>query len=762
MKKTTTLTTTANLATAVATASIAAAATLCAAPANPQSAIQNPQSKIQNPQSPNIIFILCDDLGYGDIGVFFQNARAAAGKPAHATPNLDRLAAEGAKLTDHYCAAPVSAPSRASFISGLTQGHATVRDNQFDWAVGDNHTVATVLRQAGYATAAFGKWGLQGKGATAPNWPAHPLNRGFDYYYGYISHGDGHEHYPKEALYTGGGGANKNKNNKNNKNKKQQTSSDDSDGEATVGTKHVWDNRANVVDGLDKCYTTDLFAARAKKWIIDQNKKNPAQPFFIYLAYDTPHAVLELPPCPYPAGGGLKGGLQWLGAPGHMINTATGKPDSYMYPDYASKNWPEVNKRYASSVRRIDDTVGDIMQLLKDLAIDDNTLVIFTSDNGPSKESYLEKYIPNGAISPQFFASFGPFDGIKRDMWEGGTRVPAIARWPGHIPPATTVAAPCAMFDWLPTFAEAAHIAAPAETDGRSLLGNLTGHPTPASRGSGQPGDYLYFEYYNNARTPNYSEFEQYRRNHARNQMQAIRQGDYLAVRVDIKNANDDFEIYNVTRDQKEVRNLAKKPEGAALQSRFKALALQSRRPQPGTDRARPYDNVLIPAVTAPADAKPAGGTTSVSSASALTPGLAWSYYEGDFPWTPATAALTPQKTGATTDGPTLAGIPLRRGQNAAIVYQGYLNAPADGDYTFEAATDTGLVMRLHEATIIDADYGYKSGAKRTAKIRLQAGLHPITLTYHTNGKATPALTLKWLVPGATAPQPIAPEAFVH
>ena len=736
MKKTTT--------TLTATAGLAVAATLCAAAAD------NPKSPIQNPKSPrpNIIFILCDDLGYGDIGVFFQNARAAAGKPAHATPNLDRLAAEGAKLTDHYCAAPVSAPSRSSFISGLTQGHATVRDNQFDWAVGDNHTVATVLRQAGYATAAFGKWGLQGKGATAPDWPAHPLNRGFDYYFGYISHGDGHEHYPKEALYTGGG-ANKNKKNQGKK-KQQSGGEDDSDGEATAGAKHVWDNRTNITPGLDKCYTTDLFAARAKQWIIDQTKNAPGKPFFIYLAYDTPHAVLELPPCPYPAGGGLKGGLQWLGTPGHMINTATGKPDSYMYPDYARKNWPEVNKRYASSVRRIDDTVGDLLQLLKDLAIDDNTLVIFTSDNGPSKESYLEKYIPNGGISPQFFASFGPFDGIKRDMWEGGTRVPAIARWPGHIPAATTIAAPCAMYDWLPTFAEAAQIVPPAETDGRSLLGNLTGHPTAASRGSGQPDDYLYFEYYNNARTPNYNEFEQYRRNHARNQMQAIRQGDYLAVRVDIKSANDDFEIYNVTRDQKEVRNLAKKPEGAAMQPRFKDLALQSRRPQPGTDRARPYDTALMPAVPAPANAK-------------LTPGLAWSYYEGDFPWTPATAALTPQKTGATTatDGLTLAGIPLRRGQNAAIVYTGYLNVPADGDYTFEAATDTGLIMRLHEATVIDADYGYKSGAKRTAKIRLQAGLHPITLTYHTTGKATPALTLKWRIPGATAAQPIKPETFV-
>jgi len=721
MKKTTTLaTTTTTVAAALATLPLVSADI-------PHSALPTPHSP-----SPNIIFILTDDLGYGDIGAFFQNARAAAGKPAHATPQLDRMAAEGAKLTHHYCAAPVSAPSRASLITGLTQGHANVRDNQFDKAISDNHTIATVLRQAGYATAAFGKWGIHGKNdAPAPNWPAHPLNRGFDYYYGYISHGDGHEHYPVEQLYK-----------KKNKNK---GGGDEGEGDGG-GAIRVWENKTNVSAGLAKCYTTDLFAARAKQWIIDQNKKAPAKPFFIYLAYDTPHAVLELPPCPYPPGGGLKGGLQWLGKPGHMINTATGKPDTYMHPDYAPKKWPDQNKRYATSIRRIDDTIGDLIQLLKDLNIDDNTLIVFTSDNGPSKESYL----PGAPITPQYFASFGPFDGIKRDTWEGGLRVPAIARWPGHIPPATDITAPCAMYDWLATFAAAAHLPAPANTDGVSLLPNLTATATPETgRGSARPGDYLYFEYkLEGAPTPNYSEFEATRRGRKRNQMQALRQGDLMAVRYDIKTAQDNFEIYNVVKDPKETRDLgkAKTPETAALQAKFKALALQSRRPD--TTAKRPYDNDLVPAISTPANAKPSQG-------------LAWRYYEGDFPWVPDCSALTPQKTGATTGGPALANIPLRDKQNAAIVFHGYLNAPADGDYTFEAKTDTGLIMRLHNATVLDADYGYKPGATRTAKIRLQAGLHPITLTYRTTGKTTPALTLLWRPPGATTAQPIAPSAFV-
>lgn len=662
------------------------------------------------PAKPNIIFILTDDLGYGDIGAFYQNARRDSdnrAQPWHATPQLDRMAAEGVRLTHHYCAAPVCAPSRASILSGLSQGHANVRNNQFDKALANNHTVATVLRQAGYTTAAIGKWGLQGHGA-GPDWPAHPLNRGFDYYYGYMRHIDGHEHYPKEQIYF----AEKRKKN---------------------GDLNVWENRTTVTDGLDKCYTTDLFTARAKSWIVDHRNTAPGKPFFMYLAFDTPHAVLELPTQAYPSGGGLNGGMQWLGKPGHMINTASGKPDSWIHPDYdratylrdgKQKPWPDVNKRYATSVRRIDDAVGDLLQLLKDLNIDQNTLIVFTSDNGPADESYLPE-----RITPEFFSSFGPFDGLKRDTWEGGLRVPVIVRWPGHIAANTSMSAPSAQWDWLPTFAEVAHISAPAKTDGRSLLGNLTGR-TANGRGTGQADDYLYFEYFFAGRTPNYAGFEPGHRNRLRNQMQAVRRGDYTAVRYDVKNANDDFEIYNVVTDPKETRNLGGKREYAAMQADFKALALQARRPD--LQARRPYDATPVPALTKgqiPAQTKP---------------GLAWSYYEGDFPWVPDCTNLRPVQTGATAAGPDLATAPLRRGQNAAISYQGYLSVPADGEYTFELSADTGALMRLHNITVIDADYGYKSGAAPTASIQLKAGLHPFTLIFLTDGKGEPALSLRW------------------
>jgi arylsulfatase A-like enzyme len=187
---------------------------------------------------PNVIFVLVDDMGWGDLGVFYQNGRGSS--PKFVTPNLDTIAAEGIQLRRHYCPAPVCAPSRTSLLLGVHQGHANVRDNQFDKELENNHTLGTVMRQAGYATAAIGKWGLQGSGLPAPG---RPQLRGFDYFFGYLEHGDAHYHYPKET------GAN------------------------------VYDGTTDIVANLDKCYSTDLIAARTKKWIVDQHTANPTQPF---------------------------------------------------------------------------------------------------------------------------------------------------------------------------------------------------------------------------------------------------------------------------------------------------------------------------------------------------------------------------------------------------------------------------------------------------------------------------------------------------
>ncbi|MDF9832674.1 arylsulfatase A-like enzyme [Ereboglobus sp. PH5-5] len=657
----------------------------------------------QPAQQPNIIFILTDDLGYGDVGVFYQNQRRAddnPGRPWHRTPNIDRMAAEGARFTSQYVAAPVCVASRASLMQGVHQGHATVRNNQFDKALEENHTLGTVLRQAGYATAAIGKWGLQGTG-NGPDWTSHPLNRGFDYYYGYIRHIDGHEHYPVETIYF--------------KKKARQR-----------GPLIVWENRNDVTAGLDKCYTTDLFTARAKKWIVEQKQNTPNKPFFLYLAYDTPHAVLELPAQAYPAGGGLHGGMQWLGTPGRAITTASGTPDSWIHPEYKDKPWTEVYKRHATSVRRIDDAVGDLLQLLKDLNIDDNTLVVFTSDNGPAAESYLpEDY------KPSFFGTYGPHDGIKRDCLEGGLRVPTITRWPAKIPANRVIAAPTAFWDWMPTFAAASGLTPPARTDGVSLLPLLSGKGAPPSRA-------FYFEYFNKSKTPGYPDFEPARRGRLRGEMQAIRIGDMMGVRYDIKSHADDFEIYNVVTDPKETQNLA--AGQPALQAEMKARVLQMR--VASAPAPRPYDDEFAPAIDAPAP---------------LADGLAWKFYPGQFPWVPALDSMAPADSGTLPRPDTK---PAKQHVAGAISFTGYLQIPADGEYTFHLLARNGATLRIHDATVVDADYGYQGDAEKTGAMKLKAGLHPFRLVCRSaKDRTAPRLDVSWSAPGLPK-QPIPAGAF--
>lgn len=644
-------------------------------------------------KKPNIIFILTDDLGYGDVGVFYQNLRAKnndRSRPFTATPNLDKMAAQGAMLLNSYAAAPVCAPSRSSIMTGVSQGHARVRDNQFDKDIADNYTLGNVLQKAGYATAAIGKWGLQGdkrwSGPVGKSWPAHPLNRGFDYYYGYMRHADGHEHYPKEGLYE--------------------------------KPKEVWENRTEVSKDLDKCYTGDLWTAAAKKWIITHERgKDSAQPFFMYLAYDTPHAVLELPTGAYPAGGGLHGGVQWIGKPGNMINTATGIIDSWTHPDYANATWdddnnpatpevpwPDTYKRYATSVRRIDDAIGDIFKLLSDLKIDDNTLVIFSSDNGPSIEAYLPK--PHVPYAANFFGSSGPFDGIKRDALEGGERMPVIARWPGHIPAKTVVNTPSISYDWLPTFTDAAGLPAPVITDGVSLLPALTGKGV-------QKEGLIYVEYFQEGKSPNYKEFAPVNRLKQRNQMQMIRMGNLVGLRYDVKSADDDFGIFNVTTDTHQGTNLAANGKMADLQLQMKDKVLQVRRID--TSARRPYDDALIPAnkVTHPVN------------------GITWKAFSGKYAWLPDVSTMKAVAEGKSSK-PDAAAI-KSPGSNIYL-FEGYIKVPEDGDYTFYLSSDNKAFLRIHDACAIDADYDYKAGTTKETTMKLKAGMHTFKLYGYAQG----------------------------
>lgn len=644
----------------------------------------------QTQEKPNIIFILVDDLGYGDIGVFFQNERKALNdrsEPWIMTPMLDKMAKEGAMLTDHYTAAPVCAPSRASILMGVNQGHAHVRDNQFDKEIGDNYTIADVLKTVGYETIAIGKWGLQGKG-DGPNWPAHPLKKGFDHYFGYIRHADGHEHYPVEGIYR--------------------------------GSKEVYDGY-DIVAGLDKSYTGDLFTAKAKDFIISHQKENAEQPFFMYLAYDTPHAVTELPTQEYPAGGGINGGMKWLGTPGHMINTASGKVDSFTYPEFANATydhdkdpntaeiaWPTTYQRYATVNKRIDDQVGDLVQLLNDLDIAENTLVIFTSDNGPSEESYLPKEYVN--YTPEFFNNFAHFDGIKRDVYEGGLRTATIAYWPTHIKAGTMVTSPSISYDWMKTFADASGAFAPIRTDGVSLLPSLTGKGKQAL-------SQIYVEYAQNGKLPGYAEFLEAHRNKIRGQMQMLRKGNMVGVRYDIQDQSEDFEIYNVTKDPQQGKNLA--TQNSELQQEFKSTVLRSRIAD--LDAPRPYDTSLVPA----------------SKGVRVKKGLLATSYQVNSTYIPSAFGKAISEEVAS-----LPEIEEETGEGNLIVWTGYIKIPQDGKYTFFAERkQSHFFMRIHDISVIDGNYITDNSP--VGSVYLEAGYHPVKI-YLLKDDVSTQLEVSW------------------
>lgn len=656
-------------------------------------------------EQPNLIFILVDDQGYGDVGVFGQNERAAEGKPAMKTPNLDQMAAEGAYFTQQYSASPVCAPSRASLMTGVSQGHARVRDNQFDKALADNYTLPSTLKELGYSTAIIGKWGLQGADLWEENgdqWPAKPGERGFDYFFGYMRHIDGHEHYPKEGPYR--------------------------------GQKEVWENDEVITDKLDKTYTADLWTAMAKHWIVEHQKsKNQDRPFFLYLAYDTPHGTDEIPTQAYPEGGGLKGGIQWLGEDGHFINTSSGEIDSYIHSDYTEAThedpkhpgtqveWPETYQRYATANRRIDDGVGDLLQLLKDLGIDDNTLVVYTSDNGVSNETYLGDWQQEEEDKlPTFFSSYGPFDGIKRDTWEGGLRMPTIAWWPDQIKPETKIESPSIHYDWAPTFIAAAGGKAPARMDGTSLLPVLTDVGK-------QEDSQIYVEYYFDGNTPAYKDFKPERRGTYRGQMQNIRLGDYMGVRYDVKSADDDFEIYDVRTDPGQRHNLAK-TKTKALQSEMKAKVLQMR--YPAEDILRPYDSTLVPAVH----------STSVK----FKKGVQWEFYNGTFPWIPQIAEMESTTSGNLVD---LMAFSSEEKKSGVLYFTGYIDVPEDGEYTFYLQANAPAFLRLHDIQAIDADYDYR-GEEKQRKFWLEKGKHPFRLYYHHKHDVSPEIDWRWKGPG--------------
>jgi arylsulfatase A-like enzyme len=427
---------------------------------------------------PNIIFILADDLGYGDLGCF--------GQQRIRTPYLDRMAAEGVRFTQFYAGCTVCAPSRGVLMTGLHTGHARVRGNADVPLAPQDVTVAEVLHGAGYRSALVGKWGLGEIGSTGE-----PTRQGFDYFFGYVNQVHAHNYYPAFLWRNEERVALRN--------------------EVPPGKHPAAEKVGGGVATKKVDYAPDLFTAEALKWV-EQNK---AGPFFLYLAYTTPHANDEAAPR----------GME--------------VPDQ---GEYAREKWPEVEKDKAAMVTRMDRDIGSLLDLLKRLSIDDNTIVFFTSDNGPHKE---------GGVDPKFFNSGGPLRGIKRDLYEGGIREPTIVRWPGHTKPGTTSDFAGTFQDFLATAADLAGAQAP-KTDGVSFLPSILGKPDEQKQ-----HDYLYWEFYEGGGA------------------QAVRFGDWKAVRKPLEAKK--VELYDLKADLGEKHDIA--PDHPDLVQKAESIMRQAHTP---------------------------------------------------------------------------------------------------------------------------------------------------------------------------------------
>jgi len=414
-----------------------------------------PSLRAADTKKPNIIYIMVDDLGYGDLSCF--------GQKKFKTPHLDKMAAEGVKFTSYYAGSTVCAPTRCVLMTGVHTGHSYVRGNREVKPEGqapmpaDIVTIPRMLKKAGYVTGMFGKWGLG-----APGSASDPMKH-FDVFYGYNCQRQAHTYYPN----------------------------------------HLWSNDQKVpLDG--KTYSATLIAEQALKFIRD----NKDRPFFGYFSFTIPHAAMHCPKA---------------------------------YHDRFRKVFPEFEKKtgkyagppvqnpiaaFAGMVTLLDEHVGQILGLLKELGIDENTIVSFTSDNGPHQE---------GGHDPVFFDSNGPLKGFKRDLYEGGIRVPFIARWPGKIKPGTTCDLPVAMWDFMPTAADIAGIEPPKGIDGLSYLPALLGDMDKQKK-----HEYLFWAFYE------------------RGGRVAVRMGKWKGIRNNVGKAPDSrLELYDLSTDIGEKKNVA-------------------------------------------------------------------------------------------------------------------------------------------------------------------------------------------------------------
>ena len=410
------------------------------------------------PQKPNIVFILADDLGIGELGCY--------GQKQIATPNIDKLAKEGMRFTQCYSGSHVCAPSRSALMTGMHTGHTPIRSNGGDKGLQkEDVTVAEVLKQAGYKAGGFGKWGLGTEGTEGS-----PTRQGFDDFFGYLHQVHAHFFFPYYLW-------------------KNETKFFLPENE---GKKHVR-------------YSQDEIHKQALEFI----RKNKGNPFFCYLPYTLPHVELA--------------------APESAVKPYLGKfpetPFKDPRPGYLGSDTPLAT--FAGMVSYLDKHVGEVVALLKELGLEENTLVLFASDNGPQGGDWK--------MMADYFDGNGVFRGYKGEFYEGGIRVPLIARWPGKIKASTTSDHPCAFWDFLPTAAEVAGVSTPKNIDGISFLPTLLGKKQ-------KEHEYLYWE------MP-----------HGKTRTFALRLGDWKAIQPREKGP---IELYNLASDVSETKDVsAQHPE---------------------------------------------------------------------------------------------------------------------------------------------------------------------------------------------------------
>jgi arylsulfatase A-like enzyme len=419
---------------------------------------------------PNIIYILADDLGYGDLSSY--------GQTKFNTPNIDKLARAGMKFVQHYSGSTVCAPSRSVLMTGLHTGHTPVRGNKEIQPVGQHPlpknmmTMSKMFRNAGYVTGAFGKWGLG-----YPESEGDPLNQGFDRFFGYNCQRYGHNYYPHRLFDN--------------------------------GSQLVLEKNKDSAKGT---YAPSLIHEKALAFM----EENKNKPFFMYVPTIIPHAELAAPESYMKRFRGKFGGeTPYTGVDGS-------NDEDFRKGAYQSQAEPKA--AYAAMITLLDDQIGELMDKVIELGLAENTLIIFTSDNGPHLEAGAE---------PDYFNSNGPFRGHKRDLYEGGIRVPMIAYWPAKIKPGTTDHV-SAFWDVYPTMSELLEQPKPENIDGISFL------PTLLGRDGQKEHEYLYWEF------------------HEKGGRQAVRKGNWKAVKYDVlKNPQAPLELYDLREDIGEENNLA-------------------------------------------------------------------------------------------------------------------------------------------------------------------------------------------------------------